>query len=107
MIGNRLILFLQRAAFGNSQWAFSGGLESKDLNAMLMMSWILAVWSAKNIGAYLSNIIFDRACKIYFSAKLRAAVMGSKELNRSLLKSKIQCSRAPSWALSSAFFLLL
>ena len=43
LVGIHLVPFLQRTAYGDSQWTFSQELSSRDLVVMLMMSIILAV----------------------------------------------------------------
>jgi hypothetical protein len=55
-VGIHLVPVLQRTAFGDSQWAFSKGLSSRDLVSMSMMSFILAVCTDKTIGRFLSDI---------------------------------------------------
>ena len=83
VIGANLITFLQRTAFGKSQWAFTPGLGSRDLVTKLVMECILSICSDKKIGAYLSDMsgAFDRVCKEYLLAKLQAVGVGSVYLN--------------------------
>ena len=72
LIGQRLVLHLQKCAFGNYQWAFTPKLSSRDLVTALVMSWILSICTNKKIAAYLSDITgaFDRMSKDYLMAKL-------------------------------------
>ena len=83
VIGQRLVPFLQRNAFGDNQWGFSTGLGAPDLVTMLIMSWILAICCGQKVGAYLSDIsgAFDRVFKTFLLAKLYAFGVGSKYLN--------------------------
>ena len=82
LVGIHLVSFLQRTAYGDSQWAFSQGLSSRDLVAMLMMSIILAVCMGKKVGGFLSDIsgAFDRVCKEYLLSKLQALGVGQTML---------------------------
>ena len=56
LIGMHFVPFLQRTAFGPNQWAFTPRLSCRDLVAMLMMSFILAVCLGKESGA--SSVTF-------------------------------------------------
>ena len=78
MVGAHLVPYLQRKASGNIQWAFTPGFSSRDLVAMLMMSFILAICTGKKIGCFLSDIsgAFDRVCKEYLVAKLQGFGIG-------------------------------
>ena len=82
LVGIHLVPVLQRTAFGDSQWAFSKGLSSRDLVSMSMMSFILAVCTGKQIGGFLSDIsgAFDRVCKEYLLAKLQGFGIGETML---------------------------
>ena len=78
MVGAHLVPYLQRAAYGDSHWAFTTGLSSKDLVAMLMLSFILAICTGKKIGCFLSDIsgAFDRVCKEILISKLQGRGIG-------------------------------
>ena len=94
LIGQRLVLHLQKCAFGNYQWAFTPKLSSRDLVTALVMSWILSICTGKKIAAYLSDITgaFDRVFKTYLMAKLYDAGVGPVYLN--FLRSYLQPRRA-------------
>jgi hypothetical protein len=78
MVGAHLVPYLQRKAFGDNQWAFTPKLSSRDLVAMLMLSFILAVCTGKKIGCFLSDIsgAFDRVCKEILLAKMQGFGVG-------------------------------
>jgi len=82
LVGIHLVPVLQRTVFGDSQWAFSKGLSSRDLVSMSMMSFILAVCTGMKIGGFLSDIsgAFDRVCKEYLLAKLQGFGIGETML---------------------------
>jgi hypothetical protein len=78
MIALHLVPFLRKHAFGENQWAFTTGLSAKDLVAMLMCSWILAICTGHKIATYLSDIsgAFDRVFVPYLLAKLQRCGVG-------------------------------
>ena len=78
LIGLQVVPFLRRVAFGSNQWAFTAGLSARDLVAMLMMSFILAVCLDKKIGGFLGDICgaFDRVCKALLLGKLHEHGIG-------------------------------
>jgi len=82
MIGMHFVPFLQRKAFGPNQWAFTPRLGARDLVAMLMMSFILAVCLGKKIGGFLSDITgaFDRVSKEILLGKLHEQGVGEQLL---------------------------
>jgi len=82
LIGAQLVPFLQKYTYGENQWAFSTGLSSRDLVTMLVMSWILAICTGKQIGGYLSDIsgAFDRVDSILLLAKLYEFGIGEQYL---------------------------
>ena len=79
MIALHLVPHLRKHAFGDNQWAFTTGLSARDLVAMLMMSWILAICTGNKIVAYLSDIsgAFDRVFVPILLAKLQRCGIGS------------------------------
>ena len=93
LVGKNLVPFLQKRAFGQNQWAFSPGRSSRDLVAMLMMSFVLAVCTNKKIGAFLSDIsgAFDRVSKEILLSKLQGFGIGETCLRflESYLESRI------------------
>jgi len=78
LIGEHLVPLLRRTAFGDSQWAFTCGLSSRDLVTMLMMKWILAVCTQQKIGCFLGDIsgAFDKVFKPFLMAKLYRCGVG-------------------------------
>ena len=83
MIGLHLVPYLRKHAFGDNQWAFTTGLSARDLVAMLMLSWILAICTGQKIAAFLGDIsgAFDRVFVPYLLAKLQRCGIGDKLVN--------------------------
>ena len=56
ILGIQLVSFLCRSnAYGSSQWAYRPGHSCRDLAALLVAKWILAIHAAMEIGIFLSD----------------------------------------------------
>ena len=88
ILGMQLVSFLCRSnAYGSSQWAYRPGHSCRDLVALLVAKWILAIHAAMKVGIFLSDIseVFDRVSVKTLLQKCRRADVSLDML--SLLKS--------------------
>ena len=78
ILGMQLVSFLCRSnAHGSSQWAYHPGHSCRDLVALLVAKWILAIHAAMKASIFLSDIsgVFDRvSVKILLQKCRRAGV---------------------------------
>ena len=57
LLGMQLVRFLCRSgAYGSSQWAYRPGHSCRDLVALLVAKWVLAVHAGMKVGIFLSDI---------------------------------------------------
>jgi hypothetical protein len=88
LLGMQLVRFLCRSgAYGSSQWAYRPGHSCRDLVALLVAKWVLAVHAGMKVGIFLSDICaaFDRVSVDKLLLKCRRAGVAPDML--SFLKS--------------------